>query len=509
MLVSTPNDLLSLYQCAIEADHLKAVLHEADEAEPERFGSAALDSAIRHFSLQLFRLGVKPGSCVLYQGHQSVNALVSFWATVLIGGIFAPVDPEWPAYLGLKAQAKARPVVILADPECMPFWQENASVPVMCTSQVNVNPSAEDEAPAFPEPAIPPSSIAAYLFTSGSTGDPKAVMLSHAALAKSARLATQTFHWQQRETLVNLAEPHTMSGLRNGFLAAPLVGAEWAIRPAWARSSIFALIEFLTLSQPHRLVAAPVLLRHLNLLGDRLQLSALDRLAAFYCTGADLRSEDVKTFFKRHRVPVINYYGLTETVGLCLCQSPSDWSPEDDSLGKAVGCETRIDENASPAKGTGELHIKQQLPMSGYLGDHSSTAMRFDGEWLKTGDLATQTPDGRIRLVGRIDSFIKTASTDRLYPQEVEAVLESHEKVLEAACLGVADHTGTERVTALVVVYGEDSERESLIRTLHDHTRHRLGIGRSPTHIRVVSKLPRTSNGKLQRNKLKDIVDAN
>ncbi|MDX1496581.1 MAG: class I adenylate-forming enzyme family protein, partial [Salinisphaeraceae bacterium] len=489
---------------------LHVVLHDADGAEPERFGSAALDSAIRHFSQRLVRLGVRPGHCVLYQGHQSVDALISFWATVLIGGIFAPVDPEWPAYLGVKAREKAKPVVILADPDCMSFWQDNASVPVMCSSEAFDNTaSTGNKTPGLPAQVIPSSSIAAYLFTSGSTGDPKAVMLSHEALARSAGLATQTFHWLQRETLVNLAEPHTMSGLRNGFLAAPLAGSEWAIRPAWARSSIFGLIEFLTLSQPHRLVAAPVLLRHLNLLGERLDTSALHRLAAFYCTGADLRNEDVKAFFERHRIPVINYYGLTETVGLCLCQSPSDWTAEDDSLGKAVGCETRIDESASTSSGIGELLVKQPYPMSGYLGDLTSTAMRFDGEWLKTGDLATQTPDGRIRLVGRIDSFIKTAGTDRLYPQEVETVLESHEKVLEAACLGIPDNTGTERVTALVVVYGEDSEPESLVRALHDHTRQHLGIGRSPTQIRIVSALPRTSNGKLQRNKLKDIVNAN
>lgn len=510
MITAYPDDLLTLYVNAVDNKHLRAEIFGLDNVQPDSFDSGALDLAVRYFSQRLLLAGIKPGACVLYQGHQSVDALICFWATVLIGGIFAPVDPEWPPYLGLKALNKAKPALILADPEYMAFWRENASTPVLCTAEAASGAGSHASAPPqIPSAPPSPSSIAAYLFTSGSTGDPKAVMLSHAALANSAALAARTFDWRPGETLVNLAEPHTMSGLRNGFVAAPLAGITWSIRPAEARESIFSLVDFLTHSQPHRLVAAPVLLRHINLLGERFDNTALQRLKAFYCTGADLRNEDVRTFFQRHHIPVINYYGLTETVGLCLCQSLADWTPEDDSLGMVVGCESQIDDKASPIEGVGELRIKQHNPMSGYLGDPDATTLRFDGAWLKTGDLVSQDADGRVHLVGRKDSFIKTAGTDRLYPQEVETVLESYHSVLEAACLGVPDSAGTERVTALVVVYDAEEDPVALTRTLHEFTRQHLGNGRAPTQIRIVKTLPRTSNGKLQRNKLKDFLDAN
>jgi acyl-coenzyme A synthetase/AMP-(fatty) acid ligase len=508
-LSTGPGDsLVSLYQSIIDAEQFRAVLF-SERGDKQEYGTRSLDAMVRQIGKQLQDCGIGPGDVVLYQGHQSDNAFACFWATVLIGGIFAPVDPDWPAYLSRKALEKAKPECIIAAPGLTSFWQEAVSIPVLSTQVGIATENISDTDPAWHPPSLPKDTPAAYLFTSGSTGDPKAVILSHAALVISAHLAVSTFEWQTGEMLVNLAEPHTMSGLRNGFLAAPLAGMHWAYRPEHARQSIFHLIDFLSRSQPHRLVAAPVLLRHLNLLGHRLEPRSLQRLQALYCTGADLRNEDVKALYRSHGIPVINYYGLTETVGLCLSQSLQGWSPEDDSLGMAAGCEIKIDPPPSKAEDTGELLIRQRHPMTGYLNDKEATTNRFDGEWIRTGDLVSQRCDGSFIMVGRKDSFIKTSSTDRLYPQEVESVLESHHQVLEAACLGIQDRSGSEHIAALIVASPSAKNPEGLSKALRDYAIARLGPHRTPTSIRMVEALPRTSNGKLQRNHLKDLIDAN
>ena len=184
---------------------------------------------------------------------------------------------------------------------------------------------------------IPANLPAAYLFTSGSTGDPKAVVLSHAAIAQSARLVVDTFDWQPGERLLNLADPHTMSGLRNAFIivAAPLAGMAWICAPKKQRENTFALLDCIERTQPQRMVAAPVVLRHVNLLGDRVADAVFASTKAVYCTGTDLNADDVRQFHLRYGIPVVNYYGLTETVGLCVSQDVRDWSADDASIGRA------------------------------------------------------------------------------------------------------------------------------------------------------------------------------
>jgi acyl-coenzyme A synthetase/AMP-(fatty) acid ligase len=144
--------------------------------------------------------------------------------------------------------------------------------------------------------------------------------------------------------------------------------------------------------------------------------------------------------------------------------------------------------------------------MTGYLDDPAATAARFDGEWLRTGDLVRLEPDGRCHLIGRSDGFIKTASTDRVAPEEVEAVLAEHEAIADAAVLGASGSDGFERIAALVVLRAPPADPQ-LPQHIAAFVKDRLGAARTPSRLRFVERIPRLENGKIMRSQLPELLD--
>lgn len=456
----------------------------------------------------LLERGAKAGDAVMFQGDQGLPALVVFWACAMEAMVFVPVDAGWPEYLLRKAVARTTPSLAVVEDECLPAWQSMADMCVLVA--VSALPTLPPTSAPSIRPAhagLAPQTPAVYLFTSGSAGEPKAVVLSHAALDRSARLVVAAFRWQPGERLLNLADPHTMSGLRNAFVSAPMVGMTWVCAPRKLRDSAFALVECVGAAQSQRMVAAPILLRHVNLLGARIADDTFASLKALYCTGADLNVDEVQRFHTRFGIPVVNYYGLTETVGLCISQDLDDWSPDDASLGRPVGCDVRLvgESGAEAGPGeAGELQVLLAHPMSGYLDDPVATEAAFDGPWLRTGDVVHRDAGGRISIVGRNGSFIKTLGTEKVQPQEIEAVLQQCPGVAEAAVLGWTDAAGGERIAALIVVTADaDALSDGALATF---VRERLGVARVPSVFRRIERIPRSANGKILRMQLGDLV---
>lgn len=145
--------------------------------------------------------------------------------------------------------------------------------------------------------------------------------------------------------------------------------------------------------------------------------------------------------------------------------------------------------------------------MSGYLGDDVATAAMFDGRWLRTGDLVRRDALGRFRIVGRGGDFIKTMGTEKIQPQEIEAVLEQCPGVAEAAVFGWSDPgRGGERIAALIVARAGIGEAVSSDGALARFVRERLGPARVPTVFRHVTAIPRSANGKILRNRLQEFL---
>lgn len=477
-----------------------------DAANACQLDCAAIDERVQGAVASLRMAGVGEGCTVVFCGGQSVAAFSCFWACAWLGAVFVPVDPNWPLARMAAICRRLQPdLVIVEDARLGECQQYLPGVSVRAVAALQAAAGALD---SLPPARMDETAIAACLLTSGSTGEPKLVQLSRAALLRSARLVVEQFAWGHGERLLNLAEPHTMSGLRNALLAAPLAGMHWLCVPITLRDSLFALLEIVADLRPERLVAAPLLVRQLNLLGNRVSLGDLASLRGLYVTGADLHTQEVQRFHGRFGIPVINYYGLTETVGLCLSQQVSGWQPDDASLGKPVGCSIRLlgDDGLPVADGmTGELQILSPLPMSGYLDDAIATAQAFDGSWLRTGDLARCDEQGRVYLVGRSGTFINTLATEKVYPAEIEACLEGLPEVAEAAVCGLHDPAGGERIGALIVPLLDATETPPDTRMLAEAVRTALGPALVPAVFQLVERIPRSSNGKILRQQLREL----
>ena len=448
-------------------------------------------------------ISIGRGDLVLVKAPQFAGAIDLFWSTMAAGAIFVPVDSEWPAYAVEKAAGRLSPRLIVATgKDCK---QLEALFPSAMVIDADEHAAKRIVIATGPGVAIPAEAPAAYLFTSGTTDLPKAVCLSRAALAHSAMVTIDAFGWRQGERLLNLPELHSMSGLRNSLIAAPMAGMEWLPSPGVERPDIFTLVDLIADSRCDHIVAGPSLVRQLAMVARRLPSDALVSVKAIYCTGAALPRDAVVTVYERFRTPVINYYGLTETGGICLSQDRRSWTIDDTSLGRPVGCEARLIGPDGQTGDAGELQIESAQLMSGYVDDIEATRVRLSDGWLRTGDVMARDEAGAYHLRGREALFIKTQSTDRIHPEEVETAMIDHDAVIDAALAGVADGNGGERLVAFVVLsHGTGSL--ALKSELANFVEEKLGKSRRPQQIEFVESLPRNSVGKLKRGELRGMV---
>ena len=441
---------------------------------------------------------LRPGDNVLVQIPQCIEATSIFWRCMEAGAVFVPIDRSWPDYLIERATAGISPRAIVTTKQ-----RSDALERIFPGAMLLEMEGAAEKLTGSGDPQPGPQSDAVYLFTSGSTGVPKAVVHSRASLAHSAALALEIFGWRQGERLLNLAELHTMSGLRNSLIAAPMGGVDWLPFAALDQANFFDLIEVVHNSGCEHVVAGPAFVRQLGSFGDRIEKDRFSRVKAIYSTGAHLPADAAQAVFERFGLPVINYYGLTETGGICLSQRREDWTPHDTSLGRPVGCEARLIGMNGAETNEGELQVKSSQLMTAYLNDPEATAHRFDHGWLKTGDVMSRDEDGNFHLRGRADLFIKTRSTDRVHPEEIETVLELHPAVAEAGVVGVENPSGGEHLVVLAAIRGGGTVTPV---ALADFVVERLGPSRKPTEVRLVASLPRLASGKLNRPELRALL---
>ena len=454
-------------------------------------------------------LGVGPGDQVLLTAPTSIPALLSCWALWRLGAVPMPLDPTWPNYLLDAVLSRVTPRLVLASAgqalgAHLPTFviADSAGAASAAVRQWRQTRPAHPFRAGFADPDQRPGVV---LFTSGSTGLPKGVMLSQGALLRSAQLVAQTFQWRPGDRFLNLAELHSMSGLRNTCLAAAACGAAVLLAPAAELPDPFRLARVMAETRPTVLGSGPLAIGTALRFRDRLEPDGWTGLRQAICTGGPLPTEDARAFQEWTGAPVINYYGLTETTGICIAHTPESARACDGTLGWPVGATCRVladPECPEAPGGAGELVVAGPNLMLGYLGQPELTAEVLRGGWFHTGDWARIHADGRIELVGRIRNCIKTGHTDLLFPEEIETALAGHPDLQDAAAVRVASGPGAEHFLVLLVPRAGWTDGRDLVLELHGFLKERLGPKRLPGGYRVVQGVPRLENGKIDRTAL-------
>jgi acyl-CoA synthetase (AMP-forming)/AMP-acid ligase II len=344
------------------------------------------------------------------------------------------------------------------------------------------------------EVAIGPRDVALLAYTSGTTGRPKGVPLTHGQLTASIRSAMAAWRWSADDVLAHALPLYHQHGL-SGLHAALIAGGTVHIR---SRFSPADLVRTILATKATVLFGVPTIYQAL-LSGD-VDAAPLRRLRLAVCGSAPLNPALADLLADAlGRVPLIRY-GTTET-GLDVSHAVDD--RRGDTVGVPLpGVLARIVDNDGDAEpgADGEIQLRGPQVFSGYWHDPAATRAAFteDG-WFRTGDIGAVDPaTGHLRIKGRTKEMIITGGLN-VYPREVEIVLEEHPSVAEAAVAGVPHERWGEQVTAWVVLrYGHGFDEAALIA----HARERLAAYKCPKQVFQREALPRNHVGKIVRSAL-------
>ena len=355
-----------------------------------------------------------------------------------------------------------------------------------------------------PVPPLPdPEKLAALLYTSGTSGRPRAAMLSHRALlANIEQVAAVEPPMMHGDDVVlgvlPLFHVYGLNAVLGGVLRhrAKLVLAE-----RFDREGTLDLIEDEACSVVP--VAPPVFAqwRDMDALAER-----LGPVRMVLSGSAPLAAETVRWFTDATGVPVHQGYGLTEAapvVTSTLCSA----EPKAGSVGAPLaGIELRlVDDDGSPLTGsddTGEIQVRGENLFSGYWPDGSGGP--GDDGWWSTGDVGFLDEDGDLFLVDRVKELV-IVSGFNVYPTEVEAVVDGVDGVRQSAVIGVPDASTGEAVVAYVVPDDPATDAEVLRAAVAAACEEQLARFKNPARIEVVETLPRTVTGKVQKGRLRGV----
>ncbi|MEQ3554618.1 AMP-binding protein [Pseudonocardia nematodicida] len=443
----------------------------------------------------LHRLGVRPGDRFGIHLTNCPEFYDAWFAAALLGAAAAPSNPLATADELAYQVEHAGCAVVVTQPDLRETVERAGAATVVDTAEPWVRD--DDVAPAA---QVDPTSPVSVLYTSGTTSRPKGVLLSHAAYLHCGDVVAGHLRLRpdDRQLVVlplfhgNAQFYSTMSALVTGAsvgLAPKFTARRWSAQATALGGTVASLF------------AAPI--RMILAASESDQDTAHRLRAAMFAQ--NVTDDQLAEFERRFDVPLIQLYGMTETVVPPL-MNPLYEQRRGASIGRPVpGARVRI---ADPdSRGAGELQV-HGVPghtiMTGYLDDPAATAGTLEpdgagGAWLHTGDTVRADDDGYLHFVDRRKDMIKRAG-ENVASGEVERVVSEHEAVFECAAVGVPDEMRDEAIHVYVVRHdGRAVTEEDLLA----HCRERMAKFKVPDHVEFVAELPRTSVGKIQKHLLR------
>jgi len=337
--------------------------------------------------------------------------------------------------------------------------------------------------------------LAVILYTSGTTGEPKGVMLSQENLLENHESYSKVFTFSEKDHLVGVLPLFHTFAITANLLPAAFCGCCLHLVPRFQPKQVVRLIR----SLPSVVfTAVPSMLGVMaGLPGETLMPSARIVVSG----GAALPPSIEEAFETRFGVKILEGYGLTEAAPVLCCNTPGH--NRQATVGRALpGVELQVWDNENkplPPGERGELVARGKNIMLGYYQNETMTAETLaPGNWLRTGDIATMDEEGYVRIVGRQKELIISAG-ENIYPREIEDVLQSHPGVSEVAVVGVADPSRGEVPLAIVAPVEETELSPAQLRSF---CRERLAEFKVPRFFDVRSHLPKTITGKIMKKAL-------
>jgi acyl-CoA synthetase (AMP-forming)/AMP-acid ligase II len=343
---------------------------------------------------------------------------------------------------------------------------------------------------------------ALVMYTSGTTGPPKGVVLSRGAIVHNLDALADAWAWTGDDVVAHALPLFHVHGLVVGTLGPLRLGGRVRHLGSFDVRSVAAALEddatmlFGVPTMYHRLAEAAE--------ADREIASALGRGRLLVSGSAPLPAADHDRIERACGQRIVERYGMTETMMIASVRHDGERRPG--YVGPPLhGVEVRVVDDAGddvPADDAtiGGVLVRSPSLFDGYLGQPAATAEALHDGWFSTGDLGTRASDGYLRLVGRRSTDLIKSGGYRIGAGEIESALVAFPGVADAAVLGVPDADLGERIVAWVVPAGPDRPEPS---ALIEHVASVLTPHKRPREIRFVDSLPRNAMGKVQKTRLR------
>jgi long-chain acyl-CoA synthetase len=482
--------------------------HTALEFEDRATSYEALDRLTNRGASLLTGLGAGKGEVVaLYQ--ESGPELLTVYLGALKAGavpnvINATLKPEEVFRVVVDSGAR----VLVTDPErwssLAPVRHELGVEQVLVTADegadgaLSLDAALAAASERFETLDLDPGSLANLLYTSGTTGQPKGVMLTHRNILDNARQFS-AIHYRPDDRLLVAAPLFHCWGLINGVLGIFSAGGTALIIRRFRTEPVLDLIES---ARPTVLMAVPTMVNYMAK-SSSIARRDLASLTFVLCAAAPMPGELIEVLRRDWKVGYAESYGLTETSPVITTTPFQALRPG--SCGRAMGdTQLRVADplgKALPIGSVGELWARGTAISAGYYHRPEATAQVFtpDG-WFRTGDLVRMDEEGYVYIVDRAKDMINVGGS-KVYPRDVEEVLHRHPAVADAVVIGVPDPDLGEVVKAFVVLKpGQAWTSDEAIAYL----RPVLASYKLPRTVEFVEAVPRSASGKALRRLLRD-----
>ena len=486
------------------------------------YNYSALDHAASCLANWMLAKGIESGDRIAFQLPGWCEFTVIYLACLKIGAVSVPLLPSWReaelVWVLNKCQAKmffaptlfkqTRPVdLILPLQNQLPQLQQLVGVDKLApaTSALSLSQIIADNTPLTTAITVHGDELAAVLFTSGTEGLPKGVMLTHNNILASERAYCARLNLTWQDVFMMPAPLGHATGFLHGVTAPFLIGARSVLLDIFTPDACLALLEQQRCTC--MLGATPFVYDLLNVLEK--QPADLSALRFFLCGGTTIPKK-VARECQQLGIKLLSVYGSTES-------SPHAVVNLDDPLSRfmhtdgyaAAGVEIKVVDDARktlPPGCEGEEASRGPNVFMGYFDEPELTARALDEEgWYYSGDLCRMDEAGYIKITGRKKDIIVRGG-ENISSREVEDILLQHPKIHDACVVAMPDERLGERSCAYVVLKAPHHSL-SLEEVVAFFSRKRVAKYKYPEHIVVIEKLPRTASGKIQKFLLrKDIM---
>jgi malonyl-CoA/methylmalonyl-CoA synthetase len=473
----------------------------------QRYTYADLRDESGRIASALRGLGVQAADRIAVRVEKSAAAVLLYVACLRLGAAFVPINVAYSPAEVAYFLTDSKPRVAVVDPEDLAVLEPLASkagvehvVTLAADGSGSLTDLARRSEPAFAPPRdLGADSLAAIVYTSGTTGRSKGAMLTRQNLASNAAVLADSWRFSGEDVLLHVLPLFHVHGLFAAINTVLASGSGMVLMSS--RFDVTTALRYLP-----RVTVFMGVPTHYNRL---LQEAGLDRettarMRLFVSGSAPLLAETHREFSRRTGHEILERYGMTET--LMNTSNPYEGARVPGSVGpplpgvavRVINPESGAIEAASGAIGT--LEIKGPNVFAGYWQDEEKTSREFTADgWFKTGDLGKIDGNGYVHIVGRMKDLVISGGYN-VYPKEVELELDAISGVAESAVFGVPHPDFGEGVTAAVVLQpgAKLSEADIL-----NAVRSRLARYKLPKRILLVDELPRNTMGKVQKNVLR------